>query len=164
MAWKVFHGESCRQNVLACSSSITTLQCDQMARLFFQYLAIYNDEILPKSIQKSPKVGSQLWQISNKPFKSCQRFQIFAKLAKFCAIWSHCYLAQKVKVMGTWTRKKCRIIFKTKTELFHILTSRRDELEKWNSLLFSSKKCFCLKFDLNFMHKMHHDGHIQKQK
>ena len=30
-------------------------QCDQKARLFFQYLAIYNDEILPKSIQKVPK-------------------------------------------------------------------------------------------------------------
>ena len=27
-------------------------QCDQKARLFFQYLAIYNDEILPKNIQK----------------------------------------------------------------------------------------------------------------
>ena len=26
-------------------------QCDQLAKLFFQYLAIYNDEILPKSIK-----------------------------------------------------------------------------------------------------------------
>ena len=47
------------------------IQCDQMARLFFQYLAIYKDEILPKNTQKSPKVGSQLYQISNKPLKCC---------------------------------------------------------------------------------------------
>ena len=50
-------------------------QCDQMARLFFQYLAIYNDENLTRSIQKVPNKGSQLCQISNKPLlKCCQRF------------------------------------------------------------------------------------------
>ena len=31
------------------------IQCDQMVILFFQYLAIYNDENLPKSIQIAPK-------------------------------------------------------------------------------------------------------------
>ena len=36
-----------------------------MTRLFFQYLAIYNNDILPK-------VGSQLCQITNKPLKYCQ--------------------------------------------------------------------------------------------
>ena len=30
-------------------------QCDQMARLFFQYLAISNNKILSKSIQIVPK-------------------------------------------------------------------------------------------------------------
>ena len=30
-------------------------QCDQMARLIFQYLAIYNNENLPNSIRKLPK-------------------------------------------------------------------------------------------------------------
>ena len=44
-----------------------------MARLIFQYLTIYDNKILPKSIQ----IGSQLCQITNKPWKYCQRFIFF---------------------------------------------------------------------------------------
>ena len=35
-------------------------QCDQMARLFKQYFARYNKKLLPNSIKKLPKVGSQI--------------------------------------------------------------------------------------------------------
>ena len=53
---------------------LTNCQCDQISRLFFQYFAIYNNEILPKGIQKVPNKGSQLCQISNKPLKCWKIF------------------------------------------------------------------------------------------
>ena len=31
------------------------LQCDQMARLFLQYLALYDNGLLPNNIKKLPK-------------------------------------------------------------------------------------------------------------
>ena len=35
------------------------------------------------------KVGSQLCLVPNEPWEYCQYFYIFAKVAKFCQIWSH---------------------------------------------------------------------------
>ena len=39
------------KNVHYLNTHITQAQCDQMAKLVFQYLAIYNNENLPKIIQ-----------------------------------------------------------------------------------------------------------------
>ena len=65
-------------------------QCDQMASLFFQYLAIYNNELLSNSTHKFAKVGSQICQKRKEPSKNCQRLITFQKVAKFGQIWSHC--------------------------------------------------------------------------
>ena len=76
LTWKRFFDEQhLAEAVPPTSSSSSSSSVDSsVTRLFFQYLAIYNDEILPKSIQKIPNKGSQLCQISNKPLKYCQRF------------------------------------------------------------------------------------------
>ena len=47
-------------------------QCDQMARLLFQYLAIYNIENLPNSISKLPKNIQNCAKYLMEPFKICQ--------------------------------------------------------------------------------------------
>ena len=46
-------------------------QCDQMEKLFFQYLAIHDNEKMPNG-QKIDKVGSIFGQILNKPSKTYQ--------------------------------------------------------------------------------------------
>ena len=63
-------------------------QYDQMARLFLQYLAICNNENLPNS-KNIAKVGSKLCKNTKFSLKIFKAFLIFAKVAKFCQIWSH---------------------------------------------------------------------------
>ena len=41
----------------------TGLQCDQMARLFVQNLAIYSNKKLAEKQNKIPKKGSKFWQV-----------------------------------------------------------------------------------------------------
>ena len=47
-------------------------QCDQMVRLFVQFLAIYNSENLP-SCKKMGNAGTIFCQKLSKSAKSCQR-------------------------------------------------------------------------------------------
>ena len=44
-------------------------QCDQMARLLFQYLAIYNFENLPNSIRSLPKYVQNFSKYLMEPLK-----------------------------------------------------------------------------------------------
>ena len=60
-------------------------QCDQMARLFFHYLAIYSNEILPIRIQVVPK-----WVHNFAQYQMI--LENIAKVAKIRQIWSYCYL------------------------------------------------------------------------
>ena len=62
-------------------------QCDQMTRLFAQYLAIYNNGILPKRIKIFPKLVQHFARHKINPQEMAQ---IFPKVAKFHQIWSHC--------------------------------------------------------------------------
>ena len=65
-------------------------QCDQMTRLFFQSFAIYNDKILPKSIQKVPKWVHNFSKYQRNLSNVAKDLLIFANLAKFRQIWSRC--------------------------------------------------------------------------
>ena len=47
-------------------------QCDQMAKLFFQYLAIYNIGHLPNTIWNLPKCVQNCAKYLKKHFKFCQ--------------------------------------------------------------------------------------------
>ena len=47
-------------------------QCDQMARLFFQYLAIHNNDVLSNYIKKFAKIGFTFCQLLNEPSKFCK--------------------------------------------------------------------------------------------
>ena len=52
------HQSNCCENNSAqhpSSSSSVSCQCDQMARLCLQYLALYNSELNPNNIKKLPK-------------------------------------------------------------------------------------------------------------
>ena len=60
------------------------VQCDQMDKWFFQYLANYNDENYPH--YQSRKI---FCHVLNIPSMFCQRLWTFAKVAKFRQIWSH---------------------------------------------------------------------------
>ena len=64
---------SARESVAMGECVLPTLQCDQIASLFTQYLAIYNDENLPYSI-KIAKVGPKIDQIPNKYSRNSQLF------------------------------------------------------------------------------------------
>ena len=57
-------------------------QCDQLVILLIQYLAIYSNEHLPKTI-KMAKVGLNFAKYDRNTPK-------IAKVAKFHQIWSHC--------------------------------------------------------------------------
>ena len=61
MVHKISHGKEtyCNYDTLKDVQFLSTcFQCDQMTRLFVQYLAIYNNKNLPSSI-KFAKVGSK---------------------------------------------------------------------------------------------------------
>ena len=79
------------QATQATSCSCITTQCDQMARLFVQYLAIYRNGNQPNSIfwPNMFKIGLSTkihyYKIIAKYFEN------IAKLAKFRKIWSHWY-------------------------------------------------------------------------
>ena len=47
-------------------------QCDQMARLIFQNLAICKNHNLPNSL-KCAKIGSKFWQMLSIPSKHCPK-------------------------------------------------------------------------------------------
>ena len=61
-------------------------QCDQMARLLLQYLAIYDNKNLPNSKHIS-QIRFKLLSINEWTTKRWN----FAELLKFCHIWSHCF-------------------------------------------------------------------------
>lgn len=69
--------EPWRSHPLTVSHKEIIWQCDQMTRLFPQYLSNYNNDSLPTSI-KIAKVGLEFCQILNNAAKTCQR------LLKFC--------------------------------------------------------------------------------
>ena len=70
------------------------------APMFFQYLAIYNDEFLPKSIQKIPKWVHNFTKYQINLWNVAKYFLIFAKLAKFRQIWSHCWSVRENVALG----------------------------------------------------------------
>ena len=53
-------------------------QCDQMARLFLKYLALYDNALWPDSIKKVARVDSQFCQLLIKPFKLAKDLKFFA--------------------------------------------------------------------------------------
>ena len=66
-------------------------QCDQTttAALFFQHLAVCNNENLNNS-NTPAKVGPKQYLLRNKPLKQNAQDLFFAKVVRFCQIWSHC--------------------------------------------------------------------------
>ena len=69
---------------------VKILTGSSVTRLFFEDLAIYNKENLPKRIQIVPKWVHNFakYQINLKDI--AKDFKLFAKVAKFCQIWSRC--------------------------------------------------------------------------
>ena len=65
--------EPWRSHPLTVSHKDIIWQCDQMTRLFPQYLSNYNNDSLPTSI-KIAKVGLKFCQKYNKPSKVCVGF------------------------------------------------------------------------------------------
>ena len=61
-------------------TSVACRQCEQMARIFFQYLAIYKSVNLPKSIKYFPK---QVQSFANQKIKLLKVAQILKKLPKW---------------------------------------------------------------------------------
>ena len=56
-----------------------TKQCDQMTRLFFQYLAIYKQWKFAQKHKKCAKVGLKLFPIPKKHLNIPKDLEIFAK-------------------------------------------------------------------------------------
>ena len=52
----------------------TFMQCNQMATFFVQYLAIYNNENLPSSIRKLPKLDQYYAKYQINPHKIFKDF------------------------------------------------------------------------------------------
>ena len=65
------------------------MQCDQMNRLCFQYLAIHSNENLPKSILIVPKWVKNFAQNQINLKYIAIDFYTFAKVVEFRQIWSH---------------------------------------------------------------------------
>ena len=62
----------------------STQQCDQMGRLFFQYLAIYSNETHSAQWQFLAQAGSKYFQIMNTPFEKLPKtFRFFPKCRNF---------------------------------------------------------------------------------
>ena len=66
--------------MLLAFSSSTREQCDQMARWFVQYLAIYNNESLPNIIQIYPKYSQHFAKYQIKLIKIAKDFFISPNL------------------------------------------------------------------------------------
>ena len=64
-------------------------QCDQMARLCVQYLAVFNNKNLPNSKTLLPQKDHKIAKYQIIPHKFAQDFEDCAKLAKFHQIWLH---------------------------------------------------------------------------
>ena len=60
-----------------------------VTRLCFQYLAIYSNENLPKSIQIVPKSVKCFAQNQKKVKHIAKDLKVFAKVVEFRQIWSH---------------------------------------------------------------------------
>ena len=54
-----------------------------------QHLAMYINKKVAQKNTKFTKVGSKFCPIVKKPWRIAQDFDFFAKVAKFCQIWSH---------------------------------------------------------------------------
>ena len=65
-------------------------QCDQMPKIFAQYLAIYNNANWPKSTLGFPKLIQKFAKYKLNPKKVAKYFYILPNVVKFCQIWSHC--------------------------------------------------------------------------
>ena len=70
-------------------------QSDQMAKLSFQYLAVYSKENLPNFTKKFQS-GLKFCEIQSEPSKTI----IFPKVVKFHQIWSHWYLLAHSEAVG----------------------------------------------------------------
>ena len=68
----------------ACSN-----QCDQTARLCFQFWPFTAMKIYTNSIHYVAKVGSNICPKLNKPYKIAKVCLNFANMAKFRQSWSH---------------------------------------------------------------------------
>ena len=64
-------------------------QCDQMTKLYFQYLAIFSNENVPNSIQIVPKWVENFGQNQINLKYIAKDFKLFAKVVEFRQIWSH---------------------------------------------------------------------------
>ena len=70
-----------------------------MEKIFYQYLAIYNNENMPNG-HKKYRVASKIGQILNKPSKIYQILQEFGQKANFCQVCSHWSWANGVSCLG----------------------------------------------------------------
>ena len=68
-------------------SFVGRIQCDQMVRLLFQYLAIYNNiEIFPNGIRNLSEYAQNFAKYLVDPLKFAIVVKHFAEVAK---VWSH---------------------------------------------------------------------------
>ena len=99
------------------SQIFTPVQCDQMARLVFQNLAICNNHILPDSI-KCAKIGSTFLQLLSRPSKNwpktCKILQLWQNFANFghTALTVEPERPQQPQKLNSWTSIELRFRLK----------------------------------------------------
>ena len=78
-----------QQSRIKWSHCVAQDQCDQTARLFVQYLAIFNNEfyLISNSIKELLKL---VQNIDKHQINHYKIVQVYESGAKFCQIWSHC--------------------------------------------------------------------------
>ena len=81
-----------------------------MIRLFFQDLAIYTNENLPKRIQIVPKWFHNFTKYQTNLYNFAEEFLIFAQVAKFRQIWSHWpQIKEKLKFYRSLGRRNRKV-------------------------------------------------------
>ena len=99
------------------SQIFTPVQCDQMARLVFQNLAICNNHNLPDSI-KCAKIGSTFLQLLSRPSKNwpktCKILQLWQNFANFghTALTVEPERPQQPQKLNSWTSIELRFRLK----------------------------------------------------
>ena len=84
-------------------------QCDQMSRLFLQYLALYNNELLPNSIESSQSKFTILPIIKYNFKKLPKTCKMLPNWRNFAQIWSHCWLVAGLRRRRRRRRKRLKI-------------------------------------------------------
>ena len=80
---------SARESIKA-NFCFTYKWCDQTGGLIVQYCDICSYENLPNGIQNLPKSVQNLPNAHKTRQKVAKGFENYAKVRKFCRIWSHC--------------------------------------------------------------------------